>query len=121
MSNDSEEALLGLVRLLKPMTSEERHRAVNAAMTYVGEPFSPANGSPSGGGGRASADNAGGGGVDLGGYPKAVAAWMKQYDISPEVLDPIIQFQEDGTFAIHDVPGKTKKEQSLNVYTLTGV
>lgn len=115
-----EEPLLGLVRILKPLTSEERHRAVEAAMTYVGEKFLPARDYHGGVGGKDAAAKNGAAHHD-GNYPKGVAAWMKQYDLASDEVDLMLQFHEDGTFAIHDVPGKNKKEQTLNVYILFGV
>ncbi|MFN3623982.1 MAG: hypothetical protein ACK4TP_07960 [Hyphomicrobium sp.] len=116
MGNDPEEALLSLVRILKPLPSEERHRAVMAAMTYLGENFAPIKQQPSAD--NSSAASTGGGDGD---YPKAVEGWMKKEGVTPDELDQVIQFHPDGTFAIHSVPGKTKKEQTLNAYVLTGV
>jgi hypothetical protein len=36
-------------------------------------------------------------------------------------LDHAFHFNGDGTFAIHNVPGKSRREQTLNVYVLTGL
>lgn len=118
MTKDPEEALLGLVRMLKPLSSEERHRAVSAAMTYLGETYAPNRQD-----GDVGRDGSGGGtaGPDLSTYPKAVGKWMNQNGITSDELDQVVQFNGDGTFAIHDVPGKTKKEQTLNVYIMAGV
>jgi hypothetical protein len=33
----------------------------------------------------------------------------------------VFHFNDDGTFDIHDAPGKSKKEKTLNTYILTGV
>ena len=119
MSNE-EDALLGLVRVLKPLPSEERVRAVRAAMMYLGESidFQPERrdaATPPRTGDRvvSSEINAD--------YPKGVASWMKQNDLSPDEVDQMLQFKDDGSFDIHGVPGKTKKDQTLNTYIMTGV
>jgi hypothetical protein len=46
---------------------------------------------------------------------------MQQYSVSPEELDQVFHFKGDGIFDIHDAPGKSKKEKTLNTYILTGV
>ena len=46
--------------------------------------------------------------------------WMQQNDISPEELDRVFHFQANG-FDIHGAPGKSKREQTLNAYILTGL
>ncbi|MFA5958845.1 hypothetical protein [Hyphomicrobium sp.] len=112
-----EEALVSLLRILKPLTSVERHRAVAAAMTYLGEKYGGDGERRARSGGREE-ESSGLGGGD---YPRAVSAWMKQHDIAPDEIDQVFQFQDDGPFVIHDVPGKTKKERTLNAYVLTGV
>lgn len=116
MTTDPEEALLEIVRILKPLTSEERQRAVNAAMAFLGEAqisskaAQPSSSAPEG----ARVD------VIAGGYPPSVSNWMRQHDLSSDELDQVFQFHKDGSFDIHEVPGKTKKERTLNVYVLTG-
>jgi hypothetical protein len=46
---------------------------------------------------------------------------MKKHDISEEELDQVFHFGEDGSFVIHDVPGKSSREKTLATYALTGV
>ena len=51
----------------------------------------------------------------------AKSKWMARYNVSEEELEEVFHFREDGTFDIHDVPGTSKKEKTLNTYTLTGL
>jgi hypothetical protein len=107
------DALTTIVKALTPLNSEERHRTVDAAMLFLGE---TAKAAPPV---HVAADA--GKGHEDGGYPPAVIGWMKQYDVSGEELDQVFHFNGDGSFAIHDVPGKSKREKTLHTYVLAGV
>jgi hypothetical protein len=50
-----------------------------------------------------------------------VPSWLKQNDVTPDELDQVFHFVADGKFEIHDAPGKSKKEKTLNTYILTGL
>lgn len=103
-----------IIEALRPLESEERHRTVDAAMTYLGEKSKPATKSQAGG--ADTDDDAGDGN-----YPAGVAKWMRQNAVSAEALDQVYDFRDNGTFEIHDAPGNSNKEKTLNAYTLVGV
>jgi hypothetical protein len=109
---DSTQALTQLIKILQPLTSDERHRNIDAALTFLGEkPFTAAVKQPD-----AQNQDA----VD-GHQPPGIAARMKQYGITHEQVERVFDFRADGTFAVVDVPGKGKREQTLNMYILTGL
>lgn len=106
-------ALMTIIEALKPLNSEDRHRAVNAAMTFLGERASQKQKeSPS-----AESENE----TDEGDYPEPARKWMAKHEVSAEELDQTFHFENDGTFALHDAPGKSKREKTLNTYILTGL
>jgi hypothetical protein len=111
------DALTQMIKILTPLKPEDRRRTVAAAMLFLGEPAEPI----SVGGTPAGREKMTAAGADDGSYPAGASRWMEQYDVSPEELDRVFHFKGDGTFEIHDVPGKSKKEQTLNTYILTGV
>jgi hypothetical protein len=109
------EALTTIVEALTPLESEERYRTVNAAMTLLGEVTKAASGGLKGVPSDA-ANNAGDGD-----YPLAVTAWMEKHGVSAEQLDQVYHFGGNGAFVVQHAPGNTKKEQTLNTYTFTGL
>src|SRR6266436_3922745 len=120
MSNTETEALTKIIEVLTPLKPEDRRRTVAAAMLFLGESAEPA---PAGGAAaerKAAAAGAGNGAGD-GDYPAAVNKWMEQHGISSDALDEVFHFKDDGSFEIHDVPGKSMREKTLNTYILTGV
>jgi hypothetical protein len=109
---DSTQALTQLIKILQPLASEDRHRNIDAALTFLGEkPHAMAVKQPD-----AHPQNT----VD-GQQPPGIAGRMKQYGITHEQAERVFDFRADGTFAILDVPGKGKREQTLNMYVLTGL
>jgi len=112
---DTTDPLVSIIASLKPLTSEERRRTVDAAMLYLGESsgaippmLNPAN--------VQKAKDAVGGG-----YPDAVRKWASDNEISNVELDRVYDFKDDGSFVIHDAPGRSKKDKTLNAYILAGV
>ena len=110
------EALTGMIAILKPLGSEERHRLVNSVMIFLGETTPPPRSTAKTGGGEGAEPSAE---ID-GDYPPQVLAWMRQYEVSADEIDQVFHFK-GGTFSIHDVPGASKKEKTLSTYILTGV
>lgn len=113
--NVATNALTTIIGALTPLSSEERHRIVNAAMMFFGEPtvLPKERASP---GGKEEADGA----LD-GDRPAHVAQWMKQNGVSDEELDQVFHFNDDGSVDLLDAPGGSKKEKTLNTYILTGL
>ena len=46
---------------------------------------------------------------------------MKQYGVSSEQAESVFDFRDNDTFAILGVPGASMREQTLNMYVLTGL
>jgi hypothetical protein len=106
--------LTAVVRALKPLDSADRRRTVDAAMHYLGEtPLVKSEQSANAAPGQPPAS--------ANGYPSATAAWLKQNSVTEDELDQVFHFGADGTFEIHDVPGESKKQKTLNTYILTGL
>jgi len=56
------------------------------------------------------------------GYPAPVARWMEQNDVRADALDRVFHFDgDDGAFELLHSPGKSKREQTINTYILTGL
>jgi hypothetical protein len=110
---DTTNALTTIIKALTPLKSNERHRIVDAAMLFLGE----TSVSTERGAEAADAQKE----VGDGNYPAGARTWMKQNGVSAEELDMVFHFGSDGTFDIHDAPGKSKKEKTLNTYILTGL
>jgi hypothetical protein len=110
-------ALTTIIGVLTPLTSEERQRIVNSALTFLGEPVSSSKQKVT------VSDAAAGDADDIadGDYPTHFSKWMKQNSVSSEELDHVFHFNADNSFDILEVPGISKREQTLNTYVLTGL
>jgi hypothetical protein len=108
-------ALTTIIGVLTPLNSEERQRTVNAAMLFLGEAAkTPARE-------REGASGNDAGGATDGDYSERVQKWMQKNGVSAVELDEVFHFNDDGTFDIHGAPGRSKKEQTINTYILTGL
>jgi hypothetical protein len=104
------EAATKIVEILAPFETEERQRAVQAALTLLGE--GPARTS-SGGSGSDELD---------GGLPKRAGAWLHQHGLKREQLDEVFHCDGDNVEIIAaSVPGHSNKERTLNAYLLAGI
>jgi hypothetical protein len=108
----------GLVRQLEDLTSEERKRAVDAALTVFGDVY---QGSSS----RAKTTTTQGQGTGaeepLKGISVVGSAWMKKNGISQEQIDEAFDFENGKVTLILDAIGKSAREKTVNTYLLTGV
>lgn len=107
-------ALTRLIDALKPLTSEERHRTVGAAMMFLGETVAAQRKAAE----AAAADNDDDADSQ---YSPYITKWMKQYGVSSDELDQVFHFGPENSFDLLHAPGKWKKEQTLNTYILTGL
>jgi hypothetical protein len=115
MTDDREEPLSALVRILKPMQSAVRHRAIKAAMLYLEETI-PDLGTPQ------EKPSTGAGVVDGGsGASSQMHQRMQNHSITTEQLEHAFQVDKDGKHRVVAVPGSSKKERTLNAYLLTGL
>lgn len=117
---ESADALTQIIKILMPLKSEDRRRTVAAAMLFLGETAEPAPVAGAPAERKMAAAGAGNGGGD-GSYSAAANRWMEQYGVSSEELARVFHFNGDGSFDIHDVHGKSKKDRTLNAYILTGL
>ncbi|SRR5579871_696682 len=111
---DTTNALTTIIKALTPLSSGERRRTVDAAMLFLGETAEAPPAEP-----KTGTTPAGKGAGD-GGYPTGVNERMKQHGVPAEELDQVFHFNGDGSFDIHDAPGRSKREKTLNTYILTG-
>jgi hypothetical protein len=107
-------ALNAIITALTPLPSDQRRRTVDAAMLFLGEKTTAEQIEP-----RLTPQD--GYAPDYEGRPPQATKWMNQHGVSEEELERTFHFNGDGTFDIHDVPGKSKKERTLNTYALTGL
>jgi hypothetical protein len=122
MSNSegaASKALTAIIAELTPLSSEERHRTINAAMMFLGETTASKR-KPAAGGDMAEEHHDDDAGADSH-HSAHRSKWMKQNGISAEGLDHVFHFNSDGSFDLLNAPGKWKKEQTLNTYILTGL
>jgi hypothetical protein len=105
------EIVAKVVGLLEPLKPEERFRAIKSALTILGEPSE-----------KLKVNGEGSDDPELLGDSKPNAsAWLKQNKITHEELQQVFH-NADGTFSvISGVPGKNKREQTLNAYVLEGI
>jgi len=98
-----------IVDLLTPLSSEERGRVVSASLTLLGETTIA---------GTTNKDEDGGT-VTTSGKAKT---WQKQNSITANQLNQVFHNGDGKTDVIvGEMPGKNKKEKTLNAYVLTGI
>jgi hypothetical protein len=107
------EALVKLINILQPLGSAARHRTVDAAMIFLGEVGKPTSAAPWQPKSIISQE-------DDTEYTTAARRWMAHYDVSTEALERVYHLT-GAEFVIHEVPGKSKREQVINAYILTGL
>ncbi len=112
-----------VVTLLEPLSSEDRHKVVNASLTLLGEPSSGrATGSGSSGLGKETPGEDDKSHQDEGDLPSKAKIWMKQNGLGLPQIEAVFDITSEGApVIISDVPGKGKKEKTHNVYVLQGV
>lgn len=98
-----------IVDELSPLSSEERKRAVQAAMTLLGEETIKAS---------APIEEVAIGTERL---STRTRAWMKQNEISMDKLQQTFLIDNDNAEVIATIPGSNKKEQTRNAYILMGI
>jgi hypothetical protein len=100
-----------IVDLLTPLSSEDRGRVISASLTLLGEADA--------GGRVAVTDQADGGAV---GIAIKAKAWQRQNGISPDQLGQVFHIADGkADVIVGEMPGKNKKEKTLNAYVLAGV
>lgn len=104
-----------IVDLLTPLSSDDRQRVFRAALVLLGETPSANL--------QSNANVETNNGSDVGtGLPHKAQIWMKQNGISEQQLQQVFHLDGGNAEVIAaDIPGKNKKEKTLNAYTLVGL
>lgn len=108
-------SLVKLIEILETLAPEDRVRNINAALTVLGDPIlaTPRKSAAE----QPLADSPGVGDH----HPTGVSNLARQYGVPTDHVDRVFNFHADGTFAIIAVPGKSKREMTLNTYVLVGL
>jgi hypothetical protein len=98
-----------IVDELTPLGSDDRKRAIQAAMTVLGEEaIRPVQPEPVP---IPEAEN----------LPLRVRNWMRQNDISMQQLQQVFHIENGTAEIIAEIPGRNNKEKVRNAYVLTGI
>jgi len=112
------EIVAEIVDLLTPLESTERLRVIQASLMLLGETLatSPQRVGSDGG------DRADEGDSETSGLPARARTWKKQHGVSSEELQQVFHLEGESADVIAgEIPGKNKKEKTLNAYILTGL
>lgn len=110
------EVMSKLVTLLEPLSPEDRHKAITAAMIFLNQPasLSPAASAPL----PAELHPAAG----IAGLSPKAAAWMKKNSISAEHLEQVFSIEHEGVDVIASrMPSTSKRQQTLEAYVICGL
>jgi len=106
-----------IVTLLTPLSSEDRQRVMTASFTLLGEKAVDIGASEN----LAQEQGGGNGGRSAQSKPK-VANWMRNSKLTASELEQVFDTTADPVEVIGtNVPGKTKKRQTINAYVLEGI
>lgn len=106
-----------VLKLIKPLSSEERKRVIQAALVLLGE--TPVVAPPNSPSGEADAPPAGPSAEKFK-FPKA-NSWVMQNSITRAELDNVFHIGEGAADIIGAIPGANKRVQTINVYILIGL
>ncbi|MFO0994906.1 MAG: hypothetical protein U1E67_23585 [Hyphomicrobiales bacterium] len=105
-----------IVEMLSPFESSVRLRIVNAALTMLGEVAAGHSPNANAGGKESVLDSS-----DHSFGPKA-NIWLKQNELAADDIELVFHLGEGNVaFIGHEIPGKSKKEQTHNAYVLLGI
>jgi len=119
MAKGIADATTKIYEQLQPLSPEERLRAVKAALTLLGEPTSdvaPARVKSANGSDKGESDD---GVVD--GTSEKAAAWIRKNGIDEGALEQMFHIDGGKADLIGDPIGKSKRQQTVNTYILTGL
>jgi hypothetical protein len=110
-----------IIGLLNPLSSEDRHRVMKASFTLLGEKALDAGASSEGGDPTLGQDGGKGGSSGQSGKPR-VATWMRSFKLRTDELEHVFDTTTNPVEVIGtNVPGKSKKYQTINAYVLEGI
>jgi hypothetical protein len=102
-----------IVRDLTPLSSDERHRVVQASLTLLGESAATNT--------KSSVIDAQPGIADNDEFSAQSRMWMKQNGLSSEQIHQVFQKGSEGIEIFAQIPGKTNRDKVRNAYVLLGV
>lgn len=112
------EIVAEIVDLLTPLESTERLRVIQASLVLLGETLETSSRRIPGDIG----DDAQGANGETSDLPARARTWIKQHGVSREELQQVFHLQDGSAELIAgEIPGKNKKEKTLNAYILTGL
>jgi hypothetical protein len=113
--NPPVEATTKIVEILTPLPSEQRQRAISAAMVLLGDP-PPRLAAP----GHASPPLAAPQSLD--GISSRASVWADKSGLTREQLDQVFSIEKEAVDVIaSDLPGKGKRTKTTQAYILCGV
>lgn len=110
-------ALNTIVDALQPLQSADRKRAVLGALHFLDEDWVPLPNKRADGSDAEAKEL----GVANGAFSPAVQSWMKKNDLSVEEIEHVFSFDNGIINIIADLPGKSKREDTITIYILMGV
>lgn len=115
--SDKTKILTELIKLLDPLSPDERQRVVNSAFTFIGDTHLPGQPSPAGAEVKTPSTDE----TMTNAHPK-VKTWMQKNGITNDDLQQVFHIGlDDEVELICALPGKGMREQTLQVYLLTGL
>jgi hypothetical protein len=106
------EAVPKLIAVLTPLSPEDRHRAVSAAMILFGQ-TTPSQKNVGGGEESVQAEN---------GISVKALAWMKKYAVTREQLEQVFSIESDSIDVIASkMPESGKRKQTVQAYVICGL
>ncbi len=111
-------ALNAIVDALIPLQSLDRKRAVLGALHFLNEDWVPL---PHKGESPGSLGPAGEKGDTNGPFPSAAHAWMAKNELVADEVEQVFAFDAGKINIIADLPGKSKRENTILIYILMGV
>lgn len=97
--------------MLTPLAAQERTRVIEASTTLLRDTDSPDKNPKEHKSDPGEVDN----------LPRRALAWTKKHSISKDDLDLVFNFAGNEVSIIASIPGKSKREQTINAYVLTGL
>ena len=102
-----------IVELLTPLTSEERHRVINAAMAFLDDTPIKAD---------RKSDDENDAGENMDDIPPRAQSWIKQNGLTTEEVQQVFHIADGNVEVIASgMPGKNQKAQTINAYMLIGI
>jgi hypothetical protein len=110
-----------IVDELTPLGSDERKRAVHAAMTLLGEDVIGVNTSAANTSAASTHQNRADGADGTEALPPRVRSWMRQNNLSMDHVQHVFHINNDTAEIIAEIPGRNNREKVRNAYVLTGI